>query len=263
MSLFRRLLPAAVLIGSFLPAPFALASEKYIVPVFGVQVRGFDGVYSSTLSLTNPSLQPIAARITDVLPLSTGACEECRDLPDLTVGPQRTVVISDQAAPRIAVGSSDLLLGAFVLEADRPLFVESEIFRAPALHASVAEWQVVEIARDWIPGGQVSILPRVIPPEQSFASFNLFLINPSSSPARFEFWTDCGGRGETIVAARATALVSLTNAFLGEVCGPSEAHIPKGFALPLYVRSDFSYQAAVSTRSLILPPLVHVAHPAP
>ncbi|HXH41969.1 MAG TPA: hypothetical protein VNN08_25315 [Thermoanaerobaculia bacterium] len=254
----RRTVAVLMLLAS---SSVAVAGERYIVPVFGVQARGSDGVYSSILSLNNPSNEPINAHIVAVLPLSTSSCEQCQDLsPDLTVNPRRSLVISDQGAPRIAVGDSSLSLGALVLEADRPLLVESEVFRAPVAHWTVDQWQVVEIARDWIAGGQVSILPRVIPP-QADVSFNLFLLNPNAFPARFEYWTDCGGRGETVVAGKSTALVSLTGAFLGQICGTPPTNVPKGFALPVYVRSESPYLAAVSTRSQVLPPVVHVARP--
>ena len=241
--------------------PCARAAEKYIIPVFGVQVRGVEGVYSSTLSLTNTSEAPVAARIADVMPMLTAPCDHCGPIAgDMLVFPGRTLVISDQGAPRIAAGNGDLALGALVIEADEPLVVESEVFVAPFPHAAITGWACVEIARDWIPGGRESILPRVIPPFQFFPTFNLFLINPNDSAARFEYWTDCGGRGVSVAAPHSTAMVALSINFLGNTCGADgNAPEPTGFALPLHVRADAPYLAAVSTRSPTLPPVVHVA----
>jgi len=143
-----------------------------------------------------------------------------------------------------------------VIESDAPLQVESEVFQSNGVPRG---WQVVEIARDWIAGGQTSTIPRVLPLFDN-SPINLFLINPNTFDVRFEYWTAFGSRSETLVAAKRVALVTLPHSFLCTSCGGAEQ--PTGFGFPVQVRAPFPYLAAISTRSRELPPIVRVARSA-
>ena len=230
----------------------AFAAEQYIVPV--VASTHPNAPYWSTLALT--SAFNTTVRVKAIYPLDAIACpvNRCIGISQISVFGGYSTVISDMPQPLwFTIDDHTLMkLGAVLLESDVPLVVESEAYRAgyPA-----RDWQPVQVARQFV-SGETQIERAIF----SDASTNLFLVNPNDSALRISYWSDHGGRGETMVAAGRSALVVLPANFdCPGGCGSGE--IPRGLGFTLHLQADLPYLAATSSKSTNLPPIVRVTRP--
>jgi hypothetical protein len=244
-----KLIFAVVLAASTNRAP---AAERYIIPVWGQNVRGANATYTGVIATTNRGDTTATVAVRKIMPILWHDCAFPCPVDQWTVPPHITRVISDQGGA-IFLGGRMMDLGAVEIESDAPVDVVAEVFSGSWNNAS--GWQSVEVARDWITGS--SMIARAIPDS---GTFRLYLINPNDFPLRFEYRSDYGGHGSAVVPAERTLAIDLDSSFLCPPgCGGAER--PTGFGFPIYVDADFPYLAAANSRSHSLSPDVRIARP--
>jgi len=231
-------------------APLCAAAERYIIPIWGMDVHGASGTYTGAIAMTNLGDADATVKVTKIVAIASHPCAfgPCA-FEQWAVPPHLTRVISDQGAT-VIFGGRVLDFGAVEIESDRPIEVASEIFKGTWGHP--LSWQSVEVARDWITGP--SMIPRGIPFD---AAFRLYLINPNDFAIRFDYHSDYGKTGTATVAANSIAVIELTS-FLGAGGG---AEVPTGTAFPLYINAEFPYLAASFTASGVVSSNVRIARP--
>lgn len=234
----------------------AEGGELHIIPVFGEALAGSDATYVSTLSLTNLTGIRGTIRVVRVLPLLVTPCfHACNPPFETTVEPYGQ---SDGEGFLLTAGEGVYLrLGAIVLESDTAMQVDS--YAVASLVPTRSYAQLVPSAPAWIPGGRWSIIQRAFRGEGE--SFNLFFINPSATPMRFDYrLPNTPLTGFVVVAAGATGMVTLGPSFYcPHGCGTIMP--PFGAGLPIEVFADGDYMAAASNRSPWLPGIVRIACP--
>lgn len=233
----------------------SLAAERYIIPIWGLFVRGANVSYTGAVALTNLSDKAATVTVTKIVPIKDEVCVINCNIGQAELPPYSTTVISDS---KFTHNGRGLLYGAVEIESDQPLHVTNEIFSTEGdlFTGSVVpkSWQSVEIARDWITGA--SIIPRAIP--ESGGTFRLYLINPNDFPIRFDYRSPYGKAGSAVVSADSITIVDLDSTFLGAVGG---AEHPIGMGFSVFVNADFPYLAAAVSKSPTLSPDVRIAHP--
>jgi hypothetical protein len=235
------------------------AMERFIVPVFGEGVVGATGSYESSFTMTNLSAAQGKVRVTKIIPV---IAQDRPGYPDSAWTLTSGGTVGPGIRPRIVSGGRQLILGAAVMECDQPCSIESDIYRSDVKDSGVFSFsQAVQLARDWIPAGVESVLPRAVP-VGAHSAVKLYLINPNDFAIRFTYSAQNGDNGEETVAAATTAIVILPPEFAlhGVFTGDSTA----GEGRDIKVKADFAYLAATSTVSLggiAYPAVVHVARP--
>ncbi len=230
----------------------ARGEEQWIIPVYGTHVQGVGNTYDSILALGNPTASTAHVRVTDILPVTSAPCTECRLLnTEIIIPAHGTKRFSSETA--LAVDAQTLLLGAAVITADQPIEIRSEVV---ATARGDYRWQTVEIARDWLTGR--SRIDRAMRGDEE--STNLFLINPNSFEIEIEYSTDRGGFGKTLVPPHSSVFRILQPGWWCPGGCSWIAIIDLGRGVNLEFNSSSKYLAATSNPSRLLAPVVRIPY---
>jgi hypothetical protein len=247
----------AVVLGLLFGSLGAIGNERYIVPVWGTSIQGAAGRYSSTLSITNLATETATVRVTGILPALSDDCATSCDNSQWTLQRQQTFVVDE--GTEIVFNGKIVRLGAFVLESDQPVHIESEVYRYPAAVVT----QTVSIARSWLPAG-VSIIPRGAPLAPEGSSFRLYLVNPNDFTVRVAY--SYGNRASAASVPAGSMAVLTLPVPGGSDTGASgssriAADVLESHGADITVSCDFPYLAATSSLAPSFRPAVVLALP--
>ena len=247
-------LAKALLVALWLAAALpAIAEDRWIIPVYGSNVKGIGFTYDSVLAIGNPTSSIANVRVADIIPITSVPCAACRpsDL-DLIIRPHETRRFP--AGRPLVVGGQSLLFGAVVITADQPIELRSEV--AGVASGIDYRWQFVEIARDWLTGP--SRIDRAIRGDSE--TTNLFLINPNPFLIDIEYSTDRGGYGKTSVPPHSSVLRILDPTFWCPRGCAWIAITDPGRGVALDLNSSSPYLAAATNPSRLLAPVVRIPY---
>src|SRR5260370_11471557 len=72
-----------------------LASETYIVPIYGHGIGGVGALWDSTVLVSNPHDISVTVRVADVFSAFSNNCPQCREHTSLVVPPHSTRAIPE------------------------------------------------------------------------------------------------------------------------------------------------------------------------
>ena len=165
-----------------LSAPILNAQTyQYIIPVWAQDLRGWSQVWTSEISASNTSGDPVSVRVAEVYP----AIEERFCHPVIFCGPQvaRQFESGDTLPVTPNFWKKDTMyhLAALRIESDAPIYVESWV---RGISPGRLLNQEIIVARDWIPARARAFIPERYyhigggTPDRT----NVFVVNPNDTP---------------------------------------------------------------------------------